>query len=105
MKALLGAFNQEKALVGAFSVIVQFHRLIVYSNIQHRTAFFLPLLSRMKAMKSLISLEEFKGLSEEDMVKEVEKVLPLLSPLCQVRIPFFCSEDLKHHDTHCAGVQ
>ena len=56
-------------------------------------------------MKSLISLEEFKGLSEEDMVKEVEKVLPLLSPLCQVRIPFFCSEDLKHHDTHCAGVQ
>ena len=40
----------------------------------------------MKGMKSLISLEEFKGLSEEDMVKEVEKVLPLLSPLCQVRI-------------------
>ena len=36
-------------------------------------------------MKSLISLEEFKGLSEEDMIKEVEKVLPLLSPLCQVR--------------------
>ena len=30
MKALVGAFNQEKALVGAFSVIVQLHRLIVY---------------------------------------------------------------------------
>ena len=29
MKALVGAFNQEKALVGAFSVIVQLHRLIV----------------------------------------------------------------------------
>ena len=28
MKALVGAFNQEKALVGAFSVIVQLHRLI-----------------------------------------------------------------------------
>ena len=28
VKALLGAFNQEKALVGAFSVIVQLHRLI-----------------------------------------------------------------------------
>ena len=27
MKALVGAFNQEKALVGAFSVIVQLHRL------------------------------------------------------------------------------
>ena len=28
MKALVGAFNQEKALVGAFSVIVQLNRLI-----------------------------------------------------------------------------
>ena len=28
MKALVGAFNQENALVGAFSVIVQLHRLI-----------------------------------------------------------------------------
>ena len=28
MKAVVAAFNQEKALVGAFSVIVQFHRLI-----------------------------------------------------------------------------
>ena len=28
MKALVGTFNQEKALVGAFSVIVQLHRLI-----------------------------------------------------------------------------
>ena len=32
MKALVGAFNQEKALVGAFSVIVQLHRLI---NLRH----------------------------------------------------------------------
>ena len=32
VKALIGAFNQEKALVGAFSVIVQFHWLIVYST-------------------------------------------------------------------------
>ena len=31
MKALVGAFNQEKALVGAFSVIIQLHRLIVYT--------------------------------------------------------------------------
>ena len=30
MKAVLAAFNQEKALVGAFSVIVQLHRLIVW---------------------------------------------------------------------------
>ena len=29
---LVTAFNQEKALVGAFSVIVQLHRLIFYST-------------------------------------------------------------------------
>ena len=28
VKVLVGAYNQEKALVGAFSVIVQLHRLI-----------------------------------------------------------------------------
>ena len=28
VKGLVGAFNQEKALVGAFSVIVLHHRLI-----------------------------------------------------------------------------
>ena len=32
MKAVVAAFNQEKALVGAFSVIVQLHRLSVYSS-------------------------------------------------------------------------
>ena len=32
VKALVGVFNQEKALVGAFSVIVQLHRLIVFST-------------------------------------------------------------------------
>ena len=28
MKAIAGTFNQEKALVGTYSVIVQLHRLI-----------------------------------------------------------------------------
>ena len=32
MKALVDTFNKEKVLVGAFSMIVQFHRLIVYST-------------------------------------------------------------------------
>ena len=32
VKALVGAFNQEKALIGAFSVIVELRRLIVYST-------------------------------------------------------------------------
>ena len=34
MKALVGAFNQEKALVGAFSVIVQ----LVVEPMEHYTA-------------------------------------------------------------------
>ena len=33
MKAVVAAFNQEKALVGAFSVIVQLHRWI---NVRHK---------------------------------------------------------------------
>ena len=32
MKALVGTINQEKALVGAFCVIVQLHRLIVCNS-------------------------------------------------------------------------
>ena len=35
MNALVGDSNQEKALVGAFSMIVQLHRLIVYSTNPH----------------------------------------------------------------------
>ena len=34
VKAVVAAFNQEKALVGAFSVIVQLHRLIVNNTDQ-----------------------------------------------------------------------
>ena len=32
VKVVVAAFNQEKALVGAFSVIVQLHRLIDLRN-------------------------------------------------------------------------
>ena len=39
LKALVGAFNQEKALVGAFSVIVQLHRLI---DLRHYSAAIRP---------------------------------------------------------------
>ena len=35
MKALVGTFNKEKALVGAFSVIVHHRRSIVYSSTSH----------------------------------------------------------------------
>ena len=38
MKALVGAFNQEKALVGAFSVIVQLHQLI---DLRHYPVYYL----------------------------------------------------------------
>ena len=36
MKAVVAAFNQEKALVGAFSVIVRLWRIIVNSSIRRR---------------------------------------------------------------------
>ena len=32
MKVVVATFNQEKALEGAFSVILQLHQLIVYST-------------------------------------------------------------------------
>ena len=32
MKAVVAAFNQDKAQVGAFTLIVQLHGLIVYST-------------------------------------------------------------------------
>ena len=32
MKVLVGTFNQEKAIVGSFSVIVQLRRLIVHGT-------------------------------------------------------------------------
>ena len=38
VKALVGFFNQEKALVGAFTVIVQLRRLIVCSSNRERGA-------------------------------------------------------------------
>ena len=42
MKAVVGTFNQEKALVGAFSVIVQLHRLIGYSTTAAVSAVYPP---------------------------------------------------------------
>ena len=36
VKALVGAFNQKINLVGAFSVVVQLHQLIVCSTKQHQ---------------------------------------------------------------------
>ena len=35
MKGVVATFNQEKALVGAVSMIVQLHRLIIYSTNAH----------------------------------------------------------------------
>ena len=48
VKVLVAAFNQEKALVGAFSVILQFYRLIVYSTSKNNVRYLLwcsPLVS------------------------------------------------------------
>ena len=50
MKALVGAFNQEKALVGAFSVIVQ----PVVEQMEHYTALPMSLLSLSLAWRTRI---------------------------------------------------
>ena len=62
MKALVGAFNQEKALVGAFSVIVPLHRLIGYST-KHIT--FVTPLSRV--MGADTGLGETRGVVTIDV--------------------------------------
>ena len=41
MKAVVAAFNQEKALVGASSVIVQLHRLIDLRHYSGHTGYLL----------------------------------------------------------------
>ena len=46
MKALVGAFNQEKALVGAFSVIVQ----PVVEPMEHYTALLVTVTERVSVM-------------------------------------------------------
>ena len=55
MKALVGAFNQEKALVGAFSVIVQLHRLPVCGTNVETAAEFLRVGVWAEAAASLLS--------------------------------------------------
>ena len=50
MKALVGAFNQEEALVGAFSVIVQ----LVVEPMEHYTA----LIRRLGTNKETIGQKE-----------------------------------------------
>ena len=53
MKAVVAAFNQEKALVGAFSVIVQLHRLIDLRHYSLPTWWFLWSLSKLAAMMGM----------------------------------------------------
>ena len=59
MKALVGAFNQEKALVGAFSVIVQ----PVVEPMEHYTALMAGLGRGDPAVPHLdrVHLEDYRG--------------------------------------------
>ena len=52
MKALVGAFNQEKALVGAFSVIAQLYQLI---DLRHypRLHYIISLISRYLVLSTM----------------------------------------------------
>ena len=52
MKALVGAFNQEKAIVGAFSVIVK----PVVEPMEHYTALILAACSALAPRSSMVQL-------------------------------------------------
>ena len=54
MKALVGAFNQEKALVGAYSVIVQLHRLI---DLRHYKECYLAFIDFSDCLNTKICIE------------------------------------------------
>ena len=55
---LVGAFNQEKALVGAFSVIVYFHRLIVYSTTFSAWVLETPRLGSLETLVNIFRREQ-----------------------------------------------
>ena len=63
LAALVGAFNQEKALVGAFSVIEHLRRWIVCSSTLHGPAAGRPSRAELQnEIKSVLTLKDLKTL-------------------------------------------
>ena len=63
---LVGAFNQEKALVGAFSVIVQLHRLIDLRHYRHTViSYGFELFSVTVKMKEAVVTQATNSLQSE----------------------------------------
>ena len=78
----VGAFNQEKALAGAFSMIVQLRQLIVCSTIQN---------SRVKFQTSHVSLDICSMTAESVMVTVVIATVMLVTctiMACLVTVQF-----------------
>ena len=67
MKALVGAFNQEKTLVGVFSVIVQ----PVVEPMEHYTTLLMSLFVSPRVTPVLVRGAEMRGARE----REVNKML------------------------------
>ena len=98
MKALVGAFNQEKALVGAFSVIVQ----PVVESMENYTALFqvvqkleelptddIPLITttspeELSRQQELELQELATSLGEEDIVDVISNFIADKDPMLQV---------------------
>ena len=71
---LVGTFNQEKALVGAFCMIVQLHRLIVHSTSQEAAgeggAVIAPVLALLLISAELLArLEAGQGHGLDNLVR------------------------------------
>ena len=62
---IIGAFNQEKALVGAFSVIVQLRRLIVYTALV-RNVYNLTIWAQQRVIITMPRLNEQSIMGNDD---------------------------------------
>ena len=66
VKVLEGEFNQEKALVGAISVIVQLRRLIVYSSSIIHSNF-----SKLSVHVTLVCATSYIGGNDRSLAEEL----------------------------------
>ena len=87
VKAVVAAFNQEKALVGAFSVIVQLHRLIVYSTTEHCIAWWIELRNNTPAWSWLLILRGVKIICHLHYVSNARMIIRSLTPGDALLIP------------------
>ena len=89
MKALVGAFNQEKALVGAFSVIVQLHRLIDLQHYSEEGGKLVKSVAGVEALRAELESSQQLVASLRAEVQQKEQIAALAVTGAQVAISHF----------------